>query len=156
MQELTIAGGCFWGMEELFRVRPGVVHTVVGYTGGTNSEPTYAYHPGHAETLRIEFDPGQTSRAELLDYFFSIHDPTSPNRQGNDVGESYRSSIFATDEGEVSEARAAIIRNQTNWSRPIVTTIEPKATFWPAEEKHQAYLQKNPGGYPCHYERDFS
>lgn len=153
MDTLIIAGGCFWGMEELFRTQPGVVDTEVGYAGGENDEPTYAYHPGHAEALKITYDPNETSVDNLLDYFFQIHDPTTKNKQGNDIGSSYRSAIFYTDESSRHVSEAAITRNQKYWPQPIVTTLEPLQQFWAAEEEHQDYLQKNPGGYTCHYER---
>jgi len=153
MNTLHIAGGCFWGMEELFRTQPGVVDTEVGYTGGDNDHPTYEIHPGHAETLKLTYDPAITSEAELLDYFFQIHDPTTMNRQGNDIGSSYRSSIFYQDEAQKAEAEKAVTRNQVYWKSPIVTRLEPLKTFWLAEDYHQDYLQKNIGGYTCHYER---
>jgi len=153
MEKLYIAGGCFWGMEELFRVQPGVIDTEVGYAGGSNDNPTYENHPEHAETLELTFDPAKTTIAALLDYFYSIHDPTTKNRQGNDVGSSYRSTIFYADEAQRAEAIEAIERNQSRWAEPIVTSVEPLTHFWPAEDYHQDYLQKNPGGYTCHFER---
>lgn len=127
--------------------------TEVGYTGGSNEHPTYESHPGHAEAIQITYDESETSAAQLLDYFFQIHDPTTVNRQGNDVGSSYRSAIFYADEAEKKVAEYAITRNQVYWERPIVTSLEPLSTFWSAEEYHQDYLRKNPGGYTCHYER---
>lgn len=153
MNRMYVAGGCFWGMEELFRTQPGVVDTEVGYAGGQNDHPTYENHPGHAEVLEITFDPALTSEATLLDYFFQIHDPTTMNRQGNDVGSSYRSVIFYQDDVEKQAAEAAIERNQLYWQSPIITQLEPLTTFWPAEDYHQDYLQKNIGGYTCHFER---
>jgi peptide-methionine (S)-S-oxide reductase len=153
MKMLYVAGGCFWGMEELFRDQPGVVDTEVGYAGGDNEHPTYQNHPGHAEALQVTYDPSETDEATLLDYFYRIHDPTTMNRQGNDVGSSYRSTLFYRDEAEKQAAEAAIRRNQVYWARPIITTVEPLTTFWPAEDYHQDYLRKNPGGYTCHYER---
>lgn len=153
MKTLILAGGCFWGMEELFREHPGVIDTEVGYTGGENEHPTYERHPGHAEALKLTYDESQTTIQTLLDYFFQIHDPTTMNRQGNDIGSSYRSAIFYADDMQKKEAQAAIERNQGYWKAPIVTQLEQLATFWPAEEYHQDYLQKNPGGYTCHYER---
>lgn len=153
MKELIIAGGCFWGMEELFREQPGVTDTEVGYTGGDNDHPTYERHPGHAEALKISYDPNETTESELLDYFFQIHDPTTMNRQGNDIGSSYRSSIFYTDEAQKATAEEAIRQNQVYWEAPIVTRLERLSTFWPAEDYHQDYLRKNPGGYTCHFER---
>lgn len=153
MQTIVIAGGCFWGMEELFRMQPGVTGTEVGYTGGKNDNPTYDNHPGHAEALKITYDEHKITTDTLLDYFFLIHDPTTINRQGNDVGSSYRSAIFYESENEKSSAEKAIARNQAHWDKEIVTTLEPLTVFWSAEEYHQDYLQKNPGGYTCHYER---
>lgn len=153
MKELIIAGGCFWGMEDLFRLRPGVVSTEVGYTGGTTDNPTYHFHTGHAEALKIEYNPDECSIDDLLDYFFSIHDPTTKDRQGNDIGSSYRSAIFYSSLEQKVSAESAIERNQSNWDKEIVTTLEPLTTFWSAEDYHQDYLQKNPGGYTCHYER---
>lgn len=153
MKTIVFAGGCFWGVEELFRAQPGVVDTEVGYTGGANDNPTYEFHPGHAEAVRITFDESNTSYGALLDYLFRIHDPTTLNRQGNDVGTSYRSAIYYANEDEKHEAEEAIRRNQAFWDKPITTTLEPLTMFWSAEEYHQDYLQKNPGGYTCHYER---
>lgn len=151
-KQAYFAGGCFWGMEELFREIPGVVHTSVGYTGGDNENPTYENHPGHAEALEIEYNPAKISYKELLDFFFRIHNPTTRNRQGNDVGTSYRSAIFYTSDGEKKEAEAFIklVENSGRWSDPVVTTLEPFTSFHIAEEYHQSYLQKNPGGYTCH------
>lgn len=155
MEKLIIGGGCFWGMEELFRKLPGVINTRVGYAGGENDDPTYENHPGHAEVLEVAFDTTKITRAELLDYFFRIHDPTTLNQQGNDIGTSYRSVIFVSSDEERGVAREAIERNQKNWSEPIVTAIEPFSQFWLAEGYHQDYLQKNPHGYTCHFEREF-
>ena len=154
MNELILAGGCFWGMEELFREQPGVVDTEVGYTGGAIDHPTYEYHEGHAEALKVIYDPKVTDEAALLDYFFQIHDPTTKNRQGNDIGSSYRSAIFYANDEQLAAAEAAIERNQQFWKAPIITQLEPLKTFWDAEDYHQDYLRKNPGGYTCHYERD--
>lgn len=153
MKTLILAGGCFWGVEELFRAQPGVVDTEVGYTGGENDQPTYENHPGHAEALKLTYDPSKTSETALLDYFFQIHDPTTMNQQGNDVGSSYRSAVFYESDEQKGEVERAIGRNQAYWRAPIVTQIEPLKTFWPAEAYHQDYLQKNPSGYTCHYER---
>lgn len=150
-----IAGGCFWGMEELFRTQPGIISTEVGYAGGKNENPTYDNHPGHAEALELTYDPEITSFKNILDYFFRIHNPTTINQQGNDVGSSYRSAIFYQNESEKEEAQEFIAMADASkkWDTPIVTTLEPFTTFWPAEEYHQDYLQKNPGGYTCHFER---
>lgn len=155
MQDMYIAGGCFWGMEELFRNQPGVVDTEVGYTGGQNESPTYEFHPGHAEALKIAYDPDKTSYSKLLDFFFHIHDPTTLNRQGNDVGTSYRSAIFYDSPEQKHEAETATTRvNESGlYGKPAVTSLEPLIKFWPAESYHQDYLQKNPGGYTCHYVR---
>ena len=153
MNTLVLAGGCFWGMEELFRDQPGVIDTEVGYAGGINDNPTYENHPGHAEALEITYDPSMTNLDTLLDYHFQTHDPTTMNRQGNDVGSSYRSTIFYQDEDQKQAAEEAIIRNQPYWECPIVTSIEPLSKFWLAEDYHQDYLQKNIGGYTCHFER---
>lgn len=140
-------------MEELFRQQKGVIDTRVGYTGGSNDNPTYQSHPGHAEALEITFDTAQTSLGSLLDYFYNIHDPTTLNRQGNDIGDSYRSAIFYTDNHQLTESKLAIKRAQRVWRDQIVTALEPLTEFWEAEDYHQDFLQKNPGGYTCHYER---
>lgn len=155
MNKLLLGGGCFWGVEELMRARPGVIDTEVGYAGGSNTNPTYEFHPGHAEVVQITFDEAKTTRAELLDYFFRIHDPTTKNRQGNDIGSSYRSILFYADAAEQREDKAAIERAGQSglWHEPIVTEVVPLTHFYPAEGYHQDYLQKNPGGYTCHYER---
>ncbi len=146
------AGGCFWGLEELFRKVPGVLDTETGYTGGENENPTYRDHPGHAEALEITYDDEQTSYWKLLDRFFSIHNPTTLNRQGNDMGTSYRSAVFYQNEEEKQQAQDFIkIVNQSGyWKDPVVTTLEPFTKWWPAEGYHQDYLQNNPGGYTCH------
>ncbi len=142
-------------MEELFRALPGVVDTEVGYTGGENEHPTYQDHPGHAEALKIEFDPTQISFKQLLDSFFRFHDPTTRNRQGNDIGSSYRSAIFYADEQQKNEAESFInlVNASGRWPKPVVTALEPFTKFYPAEDYHQDYLQKNPDGYTCHYSR---
>lgn len=151
-QKAYFAGGCFWGMEELFRALPGVIDTDAGYTGGTNERPTYENHPGHAEALEIIYDPSNISYEQLLDYFFRMHNPTTRNRQGNDEGSAYRSAIFYQNEIELAAAKKfiEIVNASGRWSDPVVTTLEPFARFWKAEEYHQDYLQKNPGGYTCH------
>ncbi len=147
-----LAGGCFWGLEDLIRKQPGVLDTEVGYTGGENDNPTYGRHPGHAEALKITYDPDVTSYQRLLDFFFQVHDPTTLNRQGNDRGASYRSAIFYQDEEEkrTAEEMIEIVNNSGRWSNKVVTTLEPLTQFWPAEGYHQDYLVKNPGGYTCH------
>ncbi len=150
-----LAGGCFWGMEELFRIRPGVVDTEVGYIGGENESPTYKNHPGHAEGLEIVYDPNKTSFRHLLDYFFRIHNPTTVDRQGNDIGSSYRSAIFFQNqqEKEDSQEMIKIVNDSKKWDAPLATTLEPYTTFWPAEPEHQDYLLRKPNGYTCHFER---
>lgn len=153
MKTLILAGGCFWGVEELFREQPGITDTEVGYTGGKNEHPSYEDHPGHAEALELTYDESKTNVDTLLDYFYQIHDPTTMNQQGNDIGSSYRSSIFYADDEQKKQAEAAIKRNQVYWKAPIITQLEKLTTFWPAEDYHQDYLQKNVGGYTCHYER---
>lgn len=153
MNTIVFAGGCFWGMEDLFRMQAGVLDTEVGYTGGENQHPTYEQHPGHAEALKVVYDPRVTTLDALMDYFFQIHDPTTKDRQGNDVGTSYRSAIFYDGGEQQRIAERAIERNQRYWEGSIVTTLEPLEDFWSAEEYHQDYLQKNPGGYTCHFER---
>lgn len=140
-------------MEDLIRHRLGVIDTEVGYAGGKNDKPTYEFHPGHAEAIKIIFDDQQTSYDELLDYFFSIHDPTTVNRQGNDIGESYRSAIFYENDEQLKTAEAAIVRAQKHWPRQIVTKLEKLIKFHSAENYHQDYIIKNPGGYTCHFER---
>jgi peptide-methionine (S)-S-oxide reductase len=152
---IYLAGGCFWGLEELFREQPGVVDTEVGYTGGENENPDYHNHPGHAEALAITYDTEQTSVMKLLDFFFRVHDPTTLNKQGNDVGSSYRSAIFYQDETELQQAKDMITMVNASglYDKPVVTTLEPFKKFYSAEDYHQDYLQKNPGGYTCHYVR---
>ena len=154
----TLAGGCFWGVEELIRKLPGVIDTAVGYTGGTLANPTYEYvkkgSTGHAETVEIQFDPAKISYDELLDFFFRVHDPTTKNRQMNDAGTQYRSTIFVHNEAQREAARRAIERNQPRWPKPIATEIADATTFWPAEDYHQDYLQRLPWGYNCHYLRE--
>ncbi len=148
----VLAGGCFWGLEDLIKSLPGVIDTEVGYTGGRNNTPTYQNHPGHAEALEITYNPDEISYQRILDYFFQVHNPTTFNRQGNDRGTSYRSAIFYRDEEEkrVAEDMIEIVNNSGRWSDPVVTTLEPFTQFWPAENYHQDYLVKNPGGYTCH------
>jgi peptide methionine sulfoxide reductase msrA/msrB len=155
----TLAGGCFWGMEELLRQIPGVIETRVGYSGGTSERPTYpdvkTGRTGHAETVEITFDPSKLSFAELLEkHYFRMHDPTTPNRQGNDVGSQYRSAIFVHSPEQRRVAEEVKAKAQAKWKRPIVTEIVEAGPFWSAEEYHQKYLIKNPGGYTCHYMRD--
>jgi peptide-methionine (S)-S-oxide reductase len=150
-----LAGGCFWGLEELFREQPGVLDTEVGYTGGDNENPDYHNHPGHAEALAITYDPDKTNYAAILDFFFRIHNPTTLNRQGGDVGSSYRSAIFYQDDEELKTAKEMIdtVNASGLYKDPVVTTLEKFTKFYTAEAYHQDYLQKNPGGYTCHYVR---
>jgi len=156
----VLAGGCFWGVEQILRQLPGVVNTTVGYAGGATENPTYPQvktgTTGHAEAIRIEFDPARLSFGQILDLFFKMHDPTTPNRQGNDIGSQYRSAIFYRSPEQKTEAEAAKKRAEASgrWKRPIVTEIVPDAPFWDAEDDHQDYLVKNPQGYNCHYIRD--
>jgi methionine-S-sulfoxide reductase len=153
----TLAGGCFWGVEELLRKLSGVIDTTVGYAGGTLDKPQYedvkTGRTGHAESLQIVFDPSKITFGEILDFFFRLHDPTTTNRQGNDVGTQYRSAIFYHDETQRMEAEAAKKRAQEKWPRPIVTEVVPFTNFYEAEDFHQDYLQRNPHGYTCHYVR---
>lgn len=147
-----LAGGCFWGLEELFREQEGILSIEAGYTGGENENPTYENHPGHAEALAITYDDQKTSYQKILDFFFQIHNPTTLNRQGNDQGTSYRSAIFYQSEEERKESEDFIrlVNESGRWPDPVVTTLEPFTQFYRAEEYHQDYLQKNPGGYTCH------
>ncbi len=151
-KKIVLAGGCFWGLEDLIRSQPGVVNTEVGYTGGENPDPTYANHPGHAEAVEIEYDPEITTYKKLLDFFFQIHNPTTLNQQGNDIGTSYRSAIFYANDEERGEAEKfiKIVDDSKRWPKPVVTSLEPLTKFYKAEEYHQDYLQKNVGGYTCH------
>ncbi len=155
-----LAGGCFWGMEEILRKIPGVIDTEVGYTGGTVKNPTYEIvkreDSGHAEAVKVIFDPKRLTYEQLLGWYFRMHDPTTKNRQGNDVGTSYRSSIFylsAEQKATAEQVRARVDRSG-KWKSPVVTEIVAASDFWSAEEYHQDYLEKHPGGYTCHYLRD--
>lgn len=155
LKKAYVAGGCFWGMEDLFRIRPGVKDTEVGYIGGINENPTYQNHPQHAEGLEITYDANETSYRELLDYFFRVHDPSTVDRQGNDRGSSYRSALFIQNEEERSDAQEIIkiVDDSGRWPGKVVTTLEPFTKFWTAEGDHQDYLVKKPNGYTCHFER---
>lgn len=155
LKKAYIAGGCFWGMEDLFRKREGIIDTEVGYQGGDNENPTYRNHPGHAEGIELTYDPSKTNFKEILDYFFRIHNPTTLDRQGNDKGSSYRSAIFIQNDEEENIAKEviAIVDKSGRWESPVVTTLEPFSPFWPAEPEHQDYLVKFPNGYTCHFER---
>jgi methionine-S-sulfoxide reductase len=160
-QTVVLAGGCFWGMQEILRQVPGILKTEVGYAGGTTPRPQYedvrTGRTGHAESVRIVFDPARLSFADLLEkWFFRMHDPTTKNRQGNDIGTQYRSAIFVTtsEQRELAEAVKKRVDASGKWNSPVVTEIADAGPFTPAEDYHQAYLQKNPGGYTCHYLRD--
>lgn len=154
-EKAILAGGCFWGVEELIRQQPGVIDTTVGYTGGDVPNATYRNHGTHAEGIEIVFDPAILSYRKLLEYFFQIHDPTTKNRQGNDIGTSYRSAIFYLDETQRETANELIAEMEKSgvWPGKIVTEVVPAGDFWNAEEDHQDYLQKIPYGYTCHFER---
>lgn len=154
-QKAILAGGCFWGMEDLIRKRPGVLSTRVGYTGGDNDHATYRSHPGHAEAIEISYDPAQTDYRGLLEFFFQIHDPTTRDRQGNDVGASYRSAIFYLDEDQKQVALRTIddVEASGLWPGKVVTEVTPASAFWEAEPEHQDYLQHYPNGYTCHFPR---
>ena len=161
VEEAVLAGGCFWGMEELLRKIPGVIDTEVGYAGGTSARPTYEHvksgTTGHAESVRILFDPTKLSYADLLEkWFFKMHDPTTENRHGNDVGTQYRSAIFFTSPAQKATAEAvkAKVHASGKWKRPIVTEVVAAGPFTKAEDYHQDYLEKHPGGYSCHFMRD--
>jgi len=151
-KKAVLAGGCFWGLEDLIRKVPGVINTTVGYTGGSVDNPTYENHEGHAEAVEIEYDSEKTSYKKLLDFFFQIHNPTTLNQQGNDKGTSYRSAIFYSNEEEKKEAEnfIDIVNKSKRWKDPVITTLEPLTKFYTAEEYHQDYLVKNPSGYTCH------
>ena len=152
IKKAVLGGGCFWGLEDLIRKQPGVINTLVGYAGGKVENPTYENHEGHAEVVEIEYDTNETSFKNLLDFFFQIHNPTTLNQQGNDVGTSYRSVIFYSNDEEKKEAEnfIDIVNKSGRWKDPVVTTIEPLTKFNLAEDYHQDYLEKNPGGYTCH------
>ena len=150
-----LAGGCFWGMQELVRKRPGVVSTRVGYSGGDVANATYRDHGSHAEAIEIVFDPARTSYRDILEFFFQIHDPTTVDRQGNDRGSSYRSAIyFASDaQRRVVEDTIADVEASSLWPGKVVTELAPAGPFWEAETEHQDYLQRYPTGYTCHFVR---
>jgi peptide-methionine (S)-S-oxide reductase len=155
VEKAILAGGCFWGMQDLIRRHPGVVSTRVGYSGGDVPQATYRNHAGHAEAIEIVFDPEQTSYRELLEFFFRIHDPTTVNRQGNDVGTSYRSAIFYLDEEQrrVAEETIADVDASGRWPAKVVTEVSAAGPFWEAEPEHQDYLERYPNGYTCHFVR---
>jgi len=157
---VIVAGGCFWGLEDLLRNLDGVTSTKVGYSGGDFDDPRYTDvrtgQTGHAEAVRVEYDEEQTSLEKILHYFFKIHDPTTKNRQGNDVGTQYRSAIFYRDDAQKAVIKRVIdeVNEIGRFSNPVVTEVVYEKEFYDAEEYHQAYLQKNPNGYSCHFERD--
>jgi peptide-methionine (S)-S-oxide reductase len=154
-EKAILAGGCFWGMQDLLRKRPGVISTRVGYTGGDVPNATYGHHGTHAEAIEIVFDPQQLSYREILEFFFQIHDPTTMNRQGYDVGASYRSAIYYLDPEQERVARETIADVEASglWPGKVVTEVEPAGPFWEAEPEHQDYLERYPNGYTCHFVR---
>jgi len=154
-ERAVLAGGCFWGMQDLIRKMPGVQSTRVGYTGGDVQNATYRNHGTHAEGIEIHFDPSVISYRRILEFFFQIHDPTTPKRQGNDVGTSYRSAIYFTSEAQRLEATKTIadVNASGLWPGKVVTELDPVRDFWEAEPEHQDYLLKQPDGYTCHYIR---
>ncbi|MGA4538991.1 peptide-methionine (S)-S-oxide reductase MsrA [Uniformispora flossi] len=151
----VFAGGCFWGMQDLFRRLPGVLSTRVGYAGGDTPNATYRNHGDHAEAIEILYDPEQVGYRRLLEYFFQIHDPSTANRQGNDIGRSYRSAIYYADDTQKKVALDTIADVDASglWPGPVVTEVEPLGDFWEAEPEHQDYLVKYPEGYTCHFPR---
>jgi len=155
-ERILFAGGCFWGMEDLFRKQRGVISTRVGYSGGEVKNATYRNHGNHAETIEILIDPRKTSFKEMLRFFFQIHDPTTVNRQGNDLGASYRSAIFYTsdEQKEVAEQVIKAVDASGLWPGKVVTEVTPVGDFWEAEPEHQDYLERFPDGYTCHFVRE--
>ena len=154
-ERAVLAGGCFWGMQDLIRRYPGVIATRVGYSGGDVENATYRNHGNHAEAIEITFDPSKISYRTLLERFFQIHDPTTPNQQGNDRGASYRSAIFYTNDQQklTAEDTIADVNASGLWPGKVVTEVSPAGEFWEAEPDHQDYLEHNPGGYTCHFVR---
>ena len=154
-QRAVLAGGCFWGMQDLLRRYPGVISTRVGYTGGEVPNATYRNHGNHAEAIEIIYDPARTSYRDLLEFFFQIHDPSTRNRQGNDLGASYRSAIFYTSEAQKAVALDTIADVDASrlWPGKVVTEVTPVSDFWEAEPEHQDYLERYPNGYTCHFPR---
>ena len=154
-ERAVLAGGCFWGMQDLIRKMPGVISTRVGYTGGDVKNATYRNHGTHAEGIEIIFDPGKMSFRQLLEFFFQIHDPTTMNRQGNDWGTSYRSGIYYTspEQRQVAEDTIADVNESGLWPGKVVTELAPAGDFWLAEPEHQDYLERYPNGYTCHFIR---
>ena len=154
-ERAVLAGGCFWGMQDLVRRQPGVISTRVGYSGGDVKNATYRNHGTHAEAIEIVFDPAKTSFRTVLEFFFQIHDPTTRNRQGNDIGTSYRSAIFYTspEQKRIAEDTIADVEASKLWPGKVVTELAPVGPFWEAEPEHQDYLERYPNGYTCHYVR---
>ena len=154
-ERAVLAGGCFWGMQDLIRKLPGVISTRVGYSGGDVENATYRRHGTHAEAIEIIFDPTRLSYRDLLEFFFQVHDPTTRNRQGNDVGTSYRSAIFTTSDEQkrIAEDTIADVNASGLWPGRVVTEVAPAGPFWEAEPEHQDYLQRIPHGYTCHFVR---
>ncbi len=154
-ERAVLAGGCFWGMQDLIRRMPGVISTRVGYTGGKVANATYRNHEGHAEAIEIIFDPSKITFRKLLEFFFQIHDPTTLNRQGNDLGTSYRSAIFYTNDAQRLTALDTIADVEASglWPGKVVTEVTPVSDFWQAEPEHQDYLERIPNGYTCHFAR---
>jgi peptide-methionine (S)-S-oxide reductase len=155
MERALLAGGCFWGMQDLIRRYPGVISTRVGYSGGNVPNATYRNHGTHAEAIEIVFDPDKIGYRQILEFFFQIHDPTTRNRQGNDMGSSYRSAIFYTSDEQkrVAEGTIADVEASGLWPGKVVTEVAPAGAFWEAEPEHRDYLERNPGGYTCHFIR---
>lgn len=160
VMKATLAGGCFWGMEDLLRKMDGIIRTTVGYTGGTTENPTYkdvsTGKTGHAESIEIEFDETKLKYEEILRFFFRMHNPTTINQQGNDLGSQYRSAIFfhSLEQKNIAQQIFSEVEQSGKWKKPLVTEIKPALSFYSAEEYHQNYLEKNPGGYTCHFVRD--
>jgi peptide-methionine (S)-S-oxide reductase len=154
-EKAILAGGCFWGMQDLIRKQPGVISTRVGYTGGDVPNATYRNHGSHAEAIEIIFDPNVITYRDVLEFFFQIHDPTTKNRQGNDVGASYRSAIFYTSDAQkrIAEDTIADVEASDLWPGKVVTEVSPAGPFWEAEPEHQDYLERYPDGYTCHFLR---
>lgn len=154
-ERAVLAGGCFWGMQDLIRRQEGVMSTRVGYTGGDVANATYRNHGTHAEAIEIVYDPTRTSFRRVLEFFFQIHDPTTPNRQGNDRGLSYRSAIYYTDDDQRRVAKDTIADVDASglWPGKVVTEVAPAEDFWEAEPEHQDYLERRPDGYTCHFVR---
>lgn len=155
VEHAVLAGGCFWGMQDLIRRMPGVIATRVGYSGGDVPNATYRNHGTHAEAIEIMFDPDLISYRRLLEFFFQIHDPSTPNRQGNDIGPGYRSAIYYADEAQKQVALDTIADVDASgiWPGRVVTEVEPVGDFWEAEPEHQDYLERFPNGYTCHFPR---